>query len=112
MKVLRLIVLAVVCLTLGAAGGYKFALVREHDHLERNKALVRQTHTAVWNEPNIEKMAKAARELYAPNFVLHDWTGDDASGLPGVIKGGSDNRADFPDWSEHLESIIAEGDFV
>jgi predicted ester cyclase len=112
MKILRLIVLGAVCLALGAAAGYEFALVREHDRLERNKALVRRTHAAVWSEPNVEKADKAARQLYAPSFVLHDWTGDDASGLAGVIKSVSDNRADFPDWAEHLESIIAEGDFV
>lgn len=109
---IQLVVVAGACLALGAAAGYKFALVREHDHLERNQTLIRRTHTEVWSEPNIQKSAQAARELYAPHFVLHDWTGDDASGLPGVIKSISDNRADFPDWSEHVESIMAQGGFV
>jgi hypothetical protein len=37
LALLRLIVFAAVFLALGATAGYKFALVREHDRLERNK---------------------------------------------------------------------------
>jgi len=111
LKILRLIVLGAVCLALGAAAGYKFALVREQGRLERNKALVRRIHAA-WSEPSLGKAVQAVQELYAPGFVLHDWTGDDASGLDGAIKSVYDNHADFPDWTERPEAIIAEGDFV
>jgi hypothetical protein len=109
LKIFWLIVLAGVCMTSGAVAGYKLALVHEHDRLERNKALVRRMHVEVWSEANKEKAAKA-RQLYNPNFVLHDWTGDDTSGLDGLIKQVTADT--FSHWTEHLEMIVAEGDLV
>jgi SnoaL-like polyketide cyclase len=96
----------------GAAAGYKLALVHEHDRGERNKALVRRIHAAVWSEANVEKATKAARELYAQNFVLHDWRGDDISGMDGLIKGVAEEHVTFSGLTELPETIMAEGDLV
>ena len=112
MKIFWPVALAGACLAMGAAVGYKLALVHEHDRLARNKALVRRVHAEVWSEPNVEKATKAARELYTPNFVLHDWRGDDASGMDGLVKGVADEHATFLDLSESPEEIVAESDLV
>ena len=50
--------------------------------------------------------------LYTPNFVLHDWRGDDASGMDGLVKGVADEHATFLDLSESPEEIVAESDLV
>jgi predicted ester cyclase len=65
------------------------------------------------SEPNIEKAAKKARELYASNFVHHDWAGAvQTLGVEGLIKRVADGLAIFPDGKENLEFIVAEGDLV
>ncbi len=75
MGTIKVFALVGACTVLGTLAGYNFALVREHGRLERNKTLVRRMHVEVWSEPNSEKAAKAAPELYTSDFVLHDWTG-------------------------------------
>jgi predicted ester cyclase len=106
------IVLAGTCLALGTVAGYTLALVNEHNRLARNKALVRRMHAEVWSEGNVEKAAKAARHFYIPDFVLHDWRGDDASGIDGVIRGVADEHATFSDLTERPDAFVAEGDLV
>ena len=39
---------------------------------------------------------KTADELYTPDFVLHDWTGDSNDGLCGFKEGVSVLRAAYP----------------
>jgi predicted ester cyclase len=113
MEVIKVVTLAGICAAFGAMAGYKLALVHQHDHLERNKALVRRMHVEVWSEPNIEKAANAARELYTTDFVHHDWTGAvQRLGVDGLIKRVADGLAVFPDGKENLEFIVAEGDLV
>jgi predicted ester cyclase len=101
-----------VCIGAGMAAGYKLALVKEHRRLERNKTLVRLSHERVWSERDSLAAIRVAREIYTPDFMVHDWTGDSPPSLDEFSKGLADNRADFPDWTEKVEAIIAEGDYV
>jgi predicted ester cyclase len=113
MGTIKVVTLVGACTVLGALAGYNFAIVREHGHLERNKTLVRRMHVEVWSEPNLEKAAKAARELYTSDFVLHDWTGAvQRLGVDGLMNRVADGAALFPDGKEELEFIVAEGDLV
>ena len=112
MKATGLLVLMLSCAGAGLAAGYKLALTEEHKRLEHNKEIVRRTHQQVWSEPNMEAAVKVAREIYTPNFVLHDSTGDSTGGVEEFVKNLADNRTSFPDWTEKVQTIVAEGDFV
>ncbi len=113
MRTIKVVALAAACSVLGAVAGYNFALVREHGRLERNKTLVRRMHVEVWSEPNLQKAAKAARELYTSGFVLHDWTGAvHRLGVDGLMNRVGGFSALFPDGKDELEFIVAEGDLV
>jgi predicted ester cyclase len=109
----RIVLLSCVLLALiaGFAAGFKSALVREHSRQERNKQILRRVHREVWSNPDLDAVSKAADELYTPNFVLHDWTGD-SHGVAEVKKGVAENRAAFPDSREDVLDIVAEGDMV
>jgi predicted ester cyclase len=100
-----------VCLVLGFAGGYSLRAKRERSGLERNKAIVRRIHQEVWSNPDNKAAAEAVDQFFAPDFVRHSWRGV-TRGLPEFNSGLLKWRAAFPDWSEHVEDIIAEGDFV
>ena len=91
--------------------GFRTALAREHSSLERNKQVLRRALKEVWSGPDLNGAMKAADELYTPDFVLHDWTGD-SSGLTEGKKGVADTRAAFPDWHEELLDVVAEGNMV
>jgi predicted ester cyclase len=113
MGTIKVVMLAGACTILGALAGYNFALIREHGLLERNKTLVRRMHVEVWSEPNLEKAAKAARELYTSDFVLHDWAGAvHRLGVEGLMNRVAGGVAIFPNGKEQLEFIVAEGDLV
>ena len=100
-----------VCAVLGSTVGYALGQHKQASNLERNKAIVRRIHQEVWSDPDSKAAAQAADQLYAPNFVEHDWTGD-TRGLGEFKKSLLEWRTAFPDWSEHVQDIIAEGDFV
>jgi predicted ester cyclase len=101
----------VICLALGFAAGYKSALVREHSRLERNKQIISRMLTQVWSNPDTNSALKVADQLFAPDFVLHDWTGD-TNGLENHKKGIAENRLISPDWHEEALDMVAEGDKV
>lgn len=100
-----------ICLAAGFAAGFKTALVREHNRLERNKQILSRIHKEVWSNPDLNAALRAADELYTPNFVLHDWTGD-TQGLESQKKSIADNRSISPDWNEQVLDMVAEGDKV
>ena len=112
MKTVRLVVVMSACIAIGMAAGYRLALRKEHNRLERNKSLARMTHERVWSERNNEAALKVAREIYSTNFVAHDWRGDNTGGLAAFPQSIADGRADYPDWTEKVESMVAEGDLV
>jgi predicted ester cyclase len=111
MKVIATVILAVLCIAVGGMAGFRLALVRERHRLEYNKSLVRQSHEIVWsNRDNATALATAQR-IYADDYIVHNPAGG-SRGFRQFFEGIRDNRADFPDWSESVESIVAEGDFV
>ena len=112
MRKLWLIAVMCACISGGMAVGYKFSAVNQHNRLDRNKTLVRLTHERVWSERDNAAAAKAAREFYTKDFVAHTSAGDSTGGVEGYIQELADNRANFPDWSEKVQSMVAEGDLV
>lgn len=76
--------------------------------LPSNKELLRRAHAEVWSQGNLA----AADELYAPDFVCHFIAGSEWKGVEGLKEEVRRHRTSFPDWHEHVEQIVAEGDFV
>jgi predicted ester cyclase len=109
----RIVLLSCVLIALigGFAAGFRTALTREHGRLEHNKQILRRVHKEVWSNPDLNAAMKATDELYAPDFVLHDWTGD-SHGVSEVKKSVTENRAVFPDSNEEVLDVVAEGSMV
>ena len=59
----------VICLTAGFAAGFKTALAREHNRLERNKQIISRMLTKVWSNPDTNSALTVADELFTPDFV-------------------------------------------
>ena len=79
------------------------------EHLKVNKALVRRMDEEVWNKGNLEII----KELYSPNFVWHFLPlGSETIGLDSLREHVRNHREAFPDWTEEIKHIVAEGDFV
>lgn len=77
--------------------------------LERNKKLVRSMNREIWNKGNLEIID----ELYSPDFVWHFLpTGTETTGLDSLREHVRNHREAFPDWTEEIKHIVAEGDFV
>lgn len=111
MKVSSVVLTIVVCLAVGFATGFKTALTREHIRLDRNKQIISRMLTEVWSNPDTNSALKVADQLFTPDFVLHDWTGD-TNGLENHKKGIAENRLISPDWREQALDMVAEGDKV
>jgi hypothetical protein len=111
MNVIARLIVVLGCTAVGAAAGFKLALVSEHNQHERNKTSVRQSHEEVWSQKSDERALAFARQIYAKDIVVHNPAGG-STGFDGFFEGIRENRADFPDWSEKVESMVAEGDFV
>ena len=75
---------------------------------EDNKAVVRLQHEEVWSKGNFT----IVDEIYTPDFVCHFVVGPEWRGREGIKQQVTEHRASFPDWKEHIEDIIAEGDKV
>ena len=75
---------------------------------ENNKAIVRLQHEEVWSKGNLA----IVEEIYAPDFVCHFIVGPEWRGREGIKQQVTGHRTAFPDWNEHIEDIIAEGDRV
>ena len=76
---------------------------------EANKALVRRFYEEVWGSGNYD----VADEVFAPDYVRHDFRpGDPSPGPEGQKKIARDFRTAFPDLTFELELLFGEGDFV
>ncbi len=84
---------------------------REHSRLESNKEILRRIHKEVWSNPDLNAALKAADELYTPDFVVHDSTGD-SYGLASRKKDIAEGRSAMPDYKEEVLDVVAEGDMV
>ncbi len=77
--------------------------------LERNKRLVRHMNDEVWNKGNLD----IVDELYAPDFVRHFLPdGSELRGIDSLREHVRRHREAFPDWTEEIRHIVAEGDLV
>ena len=76
--------------------------------LEKNRAVVRLMHEEVWSKGNLDLVD----EIFTSDFICHFIVGSDWEGPEGVRQQVSDHRNSFPDRSEDVEDIIAEGDRV
>lgn len=77
--------------------------------VEANKELVRRFYERVW----ILGETDVADEVFADDYVRHDFRGTDAlSGPAGQKKIAEDFRAAFPDLEFTVDFVIGEGDFV
>jgi len=79
----------------------------ERDLLEANKALVLRTHEEVWSNGNLDVID----ELYATDYIGHWASGDDSDRevLKQIV---AESKAVFPDKTEEVLRIVAEGDLV
>ena len=81
----------------------------QEGYLKRNKELVRRMDEEVWNKGNLEIID----ELYSTNFVWHFLpSGSETIGLDSLQEHVRKHREAFPDWTEEIKHIVAEGDFV
>jgi hypothetical protein len=76
--------------------------------LSQNKALILRSETELWSKGNLT----AADELYSASFVCHFIAGTEWRELEGIKSDVASHRAAFPDWSEKVDDIVAEGDRV
>lgn len=81
---------------------------RSDNSVAANKALVFRSEVELWNRGNLS----VADELYSPVFVGHFASGQEWRGIRGIKDAVSSHRASFPDWTEHIEDILADGDKV
>ena len=75
---------------------------------EDNKTIVWLQHEEVWSQGNLAII----EEIYTSNFICHFVGGSKWHGREGVRQQVISHRTSFPDWNEHIEDIIAEGDRV
>ncbi len=77
--------------------------------LERNKELVRRVIEEVWSQGNHEIID----ELHSADFVRHSLpNGSETKGLDILRDRLHNHRKAFPDWTEEIKLIVAEGDLV
>ena len=76
--------------------------------LEQNKKVVRLQHEEIWSKGNLALVD----QIYARNFVCHFIVGQEWRGHQGLVEAVQAHRASFPDWTEQIDDIIAEGDMV
>jgi steroid delta-isomerase-like uncharacterized protein len=81
---------------------------RENSTLTSNKAAVLRSEAELWSKGNLA----TADEVYSPDFVCHFINGIEWKGVKGIKDAVASHRASFPDWNEHVDDIVAEGDRV
>ena len=76
--------------------------------LQRNKDVVLRAHHEVWNQGNYDVIP----EIYSEDYQCHFICGLETEGQDGVHEFISGHRKAFPDWTEKVVDIVAEGDRV
>lgn len=76
--------------------------------LQRNKDVILRSHLEVWNQAKYELI----ETLYDQNFGCHFICGIEAKGRAEMQKFIIAHREAFPDWTERVVDIFAEGDRV
>jgi steroid delta-isomerase-like uncharacterized protein len=75
---------------------------------QKNVDVVLRAHNEVWNQGNYDLI----NEIYAEDYQCHFICGLEAAGQEGVREFISAHRKSFPDWTEKVVDIIADGDRV
>jgi len=76
---------------------------------QRNKELVRRMNYEIWNQGNLDMMD----ELFSDDIALHFLPdGSETRGLAAVREHFREHREAFPNWTEEIKLIIAEGEYV
>lgn len=73
----------------------------------RNTGVIRAVFSDVWSKGNVGLIDK----LYAVEFVGH-FPGETFHGRAGIRTHVVSHRRSFPDWTEEIDDIIADGDTV
>jgi steroid delta-isomerase-like uncharacterized protein len=77
--------------------------------MHNNKELALKVNEEVWNRGNFECL----EEMFATDFVQHFLPfGTHTTGLEEFRRRSMKHREAFPDWTEKINMIIAEGDYV
>jgi steroid delta-isomerase-like uncharacterized protein len=84
------------------------ALKAQAEVEEQNKEIVRRTHAEVWSNGNMDVID----ELYDNSYLAHWTSGPDTQGLDELREVINEARTAFPDLTENIEQIVAEGDLV
>jgi steroid delta-isomerase-like uncharacterized protein len=75
----------------------------------RNKDLIRRLHEEVWSKGNVKKLD----QFYSKKIVWHLLPlGVELKGLDQLEGHIREHRQAFPDWTEKVQQIVAEGDLV
>ncbi len=75
---------------------------------QKNIDVVLRAHHEVWNQGNYDVI----KEIYAPDYQVHFICGMEIAGQEGVGEFIRGHRRSFPDWTEKVVDIIADGDRV
>ena len=75
---------------------------------DQNKATVLRSESEVWSKGDLA----VADQLYSPEFVCHFIIGPEWRGVEGIKEQVRQHRTSFPDWTERVDDIVAEGDRV
>jgi len=76
---------------------------------EENKVVVRRTFDEIWGKGNLD----VVDELFSTDVVRHfPPNGSEMKGLDELRDRIHNHRKAFPDWTERVKQIVAEGDFV
>jgi len=76
---------------------------------DRNKELIHRMNDEVWTKGDLEIMD----QLFSIDFVQHFLpVGVETKGLVKFRESVRNHRQAFPEWTEKIELIVAEGEFV
>lgn len=75
--------------------------------LDANREVVKKYH-AVWSDGKVTELDS----ILAPDFVCHFIGGLEWKGVEGAKNSISGHKKSFPDWTEEIVDMIAEGDRV
>lgn len=81
---------------------------KQHEtHLAANREVVKKYHD-VWSNGQISLLDT----IIAPDFVCHFIGGLEWKGIDGAKNSIANHKKSFPDWTEEIVDMIAEGDKV
>ena len=73
-----------------------------------NKDVVLRQHYEVWNQARYDLI----EEIYTEDYACHFIGGLESAGREALLAFVSGHRASFPDWTEEVVDLVAEGDRV